>query len=115
MSFAKVVRAVAARTSALGNRGNDCYRLRAFRPHNSYNTQHGKCGREMLKTSIGCALALDKKYIATDVAYTRFYHAVEPAMSKDNLKNARSVHAILTYRVRIDTHRSTTTARLQVQ
>lgn len=44
-SFAKEARAAAARTSALGNnRGYDCYRLRAFRPHNSCNSQHRKRG-----------------------------------------------------------------------
>lgn len=44
-SFAKVARAVAAQTSALGNnRGYDCYRLRAFRPHNLCNSQHKNRG-----------------------------------------------------------------------
>ena len=39
-SFAGGARAVGARTSALGNRGNDCYRLRAFRrPHNLHATE----------------------------------------------------------------------------
>lgn len=44
-SFARLARAVAARTSALGNRGYDRYCLRAFRPHNSCNSRHGKRGR----------------------------------------------------------------------
>lgn len=44
-TIAGLARAVVARTSALGNRGYDRYCLRAFRPHNSCNSRHGKRGR----------------------------------------------------------------------
>lgn len=73
-SFAKVARAAAARTSALdNNRGYDCYRLRAFRPHNSCNSQHRKRG---------CNVQMCKRKTRTRRRKTRCYeyrvYAVPP-------------------------------------
>jgi len=95
MSFAKVARAAGVRTSALGNRGNDCYRLRAFRPHNSYNTQHGKRGRKARRTGMGRA-HLHQRMHGQDYERRLRMHPRctrwETATSEDNLKSARSVH-----------------------
>lgn len=79
-SFEEEARAVVARTSALGNRGNDCYRLRAFRLHNSCNSDpktHVEDRGEHLK----------KRMPLGDRRASLFLNARWFATSKDNLKS----------------------------